>query len=386
MAEWIDSAASSELPVLRSRGEDQALEFMREFPSNARELAKEIAAFASTNAGMILIGVSDDGELVGIADAVDPRSRDSLVRRIEGLCNGPIQPPITPSASFAVESDHVVLVLRVPRGNQPVYYCQHVPYVRHMREARPASPVEVIERVEEWLALQPNGADPHGEFWGALIAKVRELLLWTDELDQRHVNPWLEDLKWMLTSHGSELRRLAATDTANDLDLDRRLEILADLADAAGNHQLYLGRESWTEFEGLVGEVRRAAVALKTDVIDVLEIDDRSREHAINELRQAWRELESLERRADQYIESGRIKDLQTEAANIGRTVKRLGLWGLDREPADFVGRLVQVGRNIHVLETLRMTMGGEELDNLVSGVRLGSAELRELVGQLSES
>jgi ATP-dependent DNA helicase RecG len=84
MAEWIDSAASSELPILRSRGEDQALEFMPEFPSNARELAKEIAAFASTNPGMILIGISDAGELVGIPSATDSRSRDSLVRRIEG--------------------------------------------------------------------------------------------------------------------------------------------------------------------------------------------------------------------------------------------------------------------------------------------------------------
>jgi hypothetical protein len=193
--------------------------------------------------------------------------------------------------------------------------------------------------------LQPDGADPHSEFWGALIAKVRELLLWTDELDQRHVNPWLDALKWMLTSHGSEFGRLAATDTANDLDLDRRLEGLADLADAAGNHQLDLGRESWTEFEGLVAEVRRAAAELKSDVIDVLEIDDRTREHAINELRQAWRELDSLERRTDQYVESGRIKDLQSEVANhplarLGagervRRRRRMGPHGITYRPAD---------------------------------------------------
>jgi ATP-dependent DNA helicase RecG len=133
---------------------------MREFPSNTRELAKEIAAFASTNVGTILIGVSDEGDLVGIPDATEPQIRDSLVRRIEGLCNGPIQPSITPSPSFAEESDLIVLVLRIPRGNQPVYYCQHVPYVRHMTEARPARPDEVIERVEEWLSLQPDEAKP----------------------------------------------------------------------------------------------------------------------------------------------------------------------------------------------------------------------------------
>ena len=384
MLEWIDAAASGELPILRSRGEGQQVEFMREFPSNARELAKEIAAFASTNAGTILIGVSDEGDLVGIPDAAQAQARDSLVRRIEGLCNGSIQPSITPSAVFAEEAGMIVMVLKIPRGSQPVYYCQHVPYVRHLTEARPARPDEVIERVEAWLSLKPGDTDPRSEFYGTLISGVRELLLWTDELSERRVNPWLDSLKWLLESHGSDLRRLAATDAAIDLGLRGPIEALADKTDAAANHKLYLGGESWNEFKRLVADVESSASTIKREIIDALEVDDRVRQHAVDELKRASRELESLERRADHLLETGRLQELQNAAATIGRTIKRLSYWGLDREPIDFVRKLRQVGRDLHVLETLRMTVGGAEPQRLRDAVRTESTELEQLAEKIS--
>ena len=56
------------MPVLRARRESQELEYKSEFPSNTRDLGKEIAAFASSNTGTILIGVDDAGELIGLMD------------------------------------------------------------------------------------------------------------------------------------------------------------------------------------------------------------------------------------------------------------------------------------------------------------------------------
>jgi len=64
--DWADESLSRDLPIMRARGEGQELEYMETFPGNTRELAKEIAAFATSNAGTILIGVSDSGELVGL--------------------------------------------------------------------------------------------------------------------------------------------------------------------------------------------------------------------------------------------------------------------------------------------------------------------------------
>jgi predicted HTH transcriptional regulator len=48
-----------------TKWEGQNLEFMERFPDNVRELAKEIAAFATTNVGTVYIGV----ECVGLLDA-----------------------------------------------------------------------------------------------------------------------------------------------------------------------------------------------------------------------------------------------------------------------------------------------------------------------------
>jgi len=76
---------SQELPALRARGESQSLEYIECFPVQARELAKEIAAFATTNQGLILLGVANNGDLVGLGDAFTQEGRDLLLRRVEGI-------------------------------------------------------------------------------------------------------------------------------------------------------------------------------------------------------------------------------------------------------------------------------------------------------------
>ena len=80
--EWIDEALSRDLPVLRNPGEGQHLEFMARYPGNGHELSREIAAFASSNPGAILIGVADDGSLAGLDDIDTPGGRDRLLARI----------------------------------------------------------------------------------------------------------------------------------------------------------------------------------------------------------------------------------------------------------------------------------------------------------------
>jgi len=106
---WADNQLSNDLPILRAQGEGQHLEYKRVFPENTSKLAKEIAAFATSNQGTILIGVSDSGDLVGIDGANDLTVRDNLLKRLEGICRGAVKPSITPIAKFAIENKLVVL-------------------------------------------------------------------------------------------------------------------------------------------------------------------------------------------------------------------------------------------------------------------------------------
>lgn len=119
---WTDEELSIDLPDLRARGEGQNLEYKEKFPDNTSDLAKEIAAFATSNQGTILIGVSDSGNLVGINNGYDKKVRDNLLQRLEGISRGTVKPAITPVAKFAVENEQVVLVINVQHGTQPIYY------------------------------------------------------------------------------------------------------------------------------------------------------------------------------------------------------------------------------------------------------------------------
>lgn len=148
---WVDQDTSNELPNLRAQGEGQALEFKRQFPQQVTDLAKEIAAFASTNDGQILLGVDDNGDLVGLGNMGDSSEREKVIRRIEGICASSIKPALTPEISWAKENGCVVLVLKVSKGSEPMYYAGNIPYVRHITASKPADPSEVIKAVRVWL-------------------------------------------------------------------------------------------------------------------------------------------------------------------------------------------------------------------------------------------
>lgn len=150
--------AETSIDAALQAGEGQGIEFIERYPSNGHELAKEIAAFATSNAGAIFLGVSDAGQVPGLQEADDLAARDALRRRIEGLSSGAIKPSVVPRIDFLLHEGHDVVRIGVPKGTDPVYYTNHRPYMRHGTLARPAEPHEVIHFVEQWL----NGRQTRG--------------------------------------------------------------------------------------------------------------------------------------------------------------------------------------------------------------------------------
>ncbi len=70
-----------------SLGEDATIEFKRELP-HRNSLADEIAAFANARGGVILIGVNDNGEIVG----VDRQELDAGEKVVVEICQDSIDP------------------------------------------------------------------------------------------------------------------------------------------------------------------------------------------------------------------------------------------------------------------------------------------------------
>ncbi len=384
--DWADEGWSSELPVLRAKGENQDLEYMESFPQQARDLAKEIAAFATSNQGTILIGVSNAGDLVGLDDASTFEGRDKLLRRIEGICRGTIKPAITPVARFAVESDHPVLVLLVPKGSQPVYYSGNVPYVRHITESRPAEPHEVIELVRAYLpAKEPDDGkpDPFDEIISRLALILRDVIIYCEESDERMLNPWLDLFRAQFEQAASELRELAIDDVAIEHDLADDLNHLITALDEVVQHRLHLGSEP--ELESLVANVFVQARATWSKWIEPTPLSDDSLHNIRAEIIRAARKLRDLCDRMQTMLDQGRTEEIQSEASRLGFSLLRAAQFNLDALQPGLANRLRDVGRPLHLVETRRLYMDGGQSDQAVADtVAACFAVLEEIVASLT--
>lgn len=144
MPTWVDAELSSRLPELCAQGEGQSLEFKSILPQQAHDIAKTIAGFASSNNGLVIYGVGDDGAIVGLSGADDPTVRDGIERRILGAAKD-VRPPVHPSVTWAIHAERVVCAVSIDKGFEGLYYSNHRPIIRRGAASRPAEPGEVEE-------------------------------------------------------------------------------------------------------------------------------------------------------------------------------------------------------------------------------------------------
>ncbi len=99
------------------KGEGKKLEFKRELPSG-EAVAKTLIAFSNTGGGKLMIGVEDDGEIIGIDTSKYLELRDKISNYISDL----IAPIIIPNIYTVNYQNRVILVIEVFRGNMPPYH------------------------------------------------------------------------------------------------------------------------------------------------------------------------------------------------------------------------------------------------------------------------
>jgi len=384
---WADEQLSKDLPYLRSQGESQHLEFKKEFPSNAQDLAKEIAAFATSNQGTILIGVSDEGDLVGISGAENPVDRDNLLKRLGGICSGTIKPAIIPFAKFACENDLIVLVINVPKGKQPIYYKGNIPYVRHFTDSRPAQPHEVLELIGEYLDKREIGQKDKGEelrssFYSELASVVGDALIYADQADERNVNPWLDQWRSAFGYTAEELRELAAHQIAVEDKLDDELRDAANALDKVAKIRLTLG--SGPQLDKLVIESRGKLQSIKESRIDSIALSYDSLIHIRDSIVVTGRKLRDLVERSDNLIESGNIEELQENASAYGYDLLRVANYNIDALGDGIRLKLIDVGRSLHLVETITIYMdGGASLRAIQDRVTNSAEGLDQIVDNL---
>ena len=130
-------------------GEGPEIEFKRnisfESTNSTEQILQSVAAFANTGDGTIFIGVDDNGRITGI-EVNGVKHKDRYSERLHQLVRARILPPPSIQVAFVTIRDFTVLVLFVPRGEEPLYFMDGVVYVREGSADLTARP-EIVRRI-----------------------------------------------------------------------------------------------------------------------------------------------------------------------------------------------------------------------------------------------
>jgi predicted HTH transcriptional regulator len=105
---------TSELHEIMSRGEDSKTQFKRQFDS-IDALATEFGAMLNSEGGLLIVGVSDSGEVCGVANI------RQLNQWISNACSQKIEPPVSVITENLSIGDKLVVAISVPLGTDKPY-------------------------------------------------------------------------------------------------------------------------------------------------------------------------------------------------------------------------------------------------------------------------
>ena len=97
-----------------ARWEDFHTDFKEVLPSNS-ELAKDLVCFANSDGGQLIIGVADDGSVVGVQDT------EAMLLRVDDVAFQRCSPPVTVVPETVSVDGKSVLVINVAKGTQRPY-------------------------------------------------------------------------------------------------------------------------------------------------------------------------------------------------------------------------------------------------------------------------
>lgn len=107
-----------ELKKIVAKGEDGAHQFKEDI-RNVDSLASEMAAFANSEGGVILIGVSDVGDLVGLSSKDVARVNQLISNAASQHVRSPL---IVHTENILLENQKVVILVSIPKGLDKPYF------------------------------------------------------------------------------------------------------------------------------------------------------------------------------------------------------------------------------------------------------------------------
>lgn len=92
--------------VIIKAGESQSVEFKSDF---SPDVGKTICAFANTNPGTLLLGITDDGKIQGVSEKIEEQ-----IANIAHSC----KPSIYPEITKIIHDGKLLLAVEVPHSTR----------------------------------------------------------------------------------------------------------------------------------------------------------------------------------------------------------------------------------------------------------------------------
>lgn len=102
---------NAKIKQLIKNGENIYVEFKKEIN---KSFAEEVVSFLNTEGGIILIGIDDKGEVIGI--------NSNLEEIVMNICRDSVIPAIAPTYLEHVYEDKKIALIKIERGNNKPYY------------------------------------------------------------------------------------------------------------------------------------------------------------------------------------------------------------------------------------------------------------------------
>jgi predicted HTH transcriptional regulator len=122
--------------------ESHVLEAKAKLPENIGDIAKEVAALANHKGGVLIIGLADDGTLVGLSDS---RKADE---RVAGVITQSAEPPVNVEIMQRSVEDTDLPIVTVPQINNTPRSVNGLYYKRVGTTVQQLSPDELTQPIQ----------------------------------------------------------------------------------------------------------------------------------------------------------------------------------------------------------------------------------------------
>ncbi len=138
-----------ELLAIIARGEDGKHQFKANL-TNQNALAAEMVAFSNSDGGLILLGVSDNGLIVGLTTQDIAR----LNQLISNSASQSVRPPVNPQTENIALPEGLVIVVKIDKGiSKPYMDNQGAIWVKNGSDKRKVTAREEIQRMFQSAGL-----------------------------------------------------------------------------------------------------------------------------------------------------------------------------------------------------------------------------------------